>query len=263
MKKSLGRTPLHRYIIAFFGYAGYLGGHLIFPLILIPIWLVSLPFPGASRRFLECSFRAFLAFLTRFYLPFLGVYRIVELSGFDPAREPAVYVANHRSRIDGPLLLGLVGPSGVIMKRSYTETPLYRPFKMHLDFIPVDSTSRTALAAALEKAGQLFSRKKNLVVFPEGTRASTGRMLPFKDIAFRISSTCSVPVIPVIIHTELPFMTKVPGSYVPRFRFAVRVKALPSMATLPNERPAEFAARVERRIARELKKLDCRTFWET
>ena len=106
------------YLTTFLGYLAYFAGHLFFALMIIPIFLALLPFKRSRQSFIVFAFNTYVYFLTRVYLPFLRVYRFKEISGFDTIDRsiPVVYVANHRSRIDGPILLSLLKNTGVVMK---------------------------------------------------------------------------------------------------------------------------------------------------
>ena len=54
----------------------------------------------------------------RRWLPFLGAYRIAEISGLERALavHPMVLVANHRSLMDALLLIGLLPRTGVLIE---------------------------------------------------------------------------------------------------------------------------------------------------
>lgn len=51
--------------------------------------------------------------------------------------------------------------------------------------------------------GILFKDGVHLVTFPEGTRSKTGRLLPFKNGAFKMAHKAEAPVIPFsIVHAN-------------------------------------------------------------
>ena len=253
-------TPL----AAVIGYLFYFSGHLIFTVIVVPLFFVMAPFPRLRRRFIYGVFQWYVFFLSRVYLPFLGVYRLREISGLDRALSagPAVYVVNHRSRMDGPLMLATVPDAAVIIKAAYGRNILYSGFVKHLDFVSVEPGSLSSLAAAVKRAQALLAAGRNMIVFPEGTRSVTGRLLPFRDIAFRLARAAGVPVVPVVLHSDLPFMAKRAGSIFPPRTINFTMRFLEPVRLQQNETLESLAGRVERAIGTQLRELDRGTVWE-
>ncbi len=247
------------------GYIGYGLGGVVFVTLMLPL---SLPFavaPALRARILRLVLRFYCFLLTRAYLPALRLYRVAEVSGYEHSRthQPAVYVANHRGRLDGLLLLGIISNTGVLMKLKYARQPVYSSFVKHLDFVSVDPYSLESLSQALARCKQLLQEGKNLLVFPEGTRASGGKLLPFKDFAFRIASDTGRALVPVAVHSDLPFMAKIRGSHFPKRTFTYRIRFLTPMFRENGETPGDFAERARQALARELGALDKETVWES
>ena len=40
----------------------------------------------------------------------------------------------------------------------------------------------------------------SVMIFPEGTRSTTGDLLPFKDGAFRLAIEAQLPILPLAVH---------------------------------------------------------------
>lgn len=253
-------TPL----AALIGYLFYFSGHVIFTVVVTPVFFVMAPFPRLRQRFIHGIFRWYVFFLSRRYLPFLGVYRVREISGLERARSagPAIYVINHRSRMDGPLMLAALPDSAVLIKAAYGRNILYSGFVKHLDFISVEAGSLGSLATAVQRAEGVLAAGRNVIVFPEGTRSVTGRLLPFRDIAFRLARSADVPVVPVVLHSDLPFMAKRPGSIFPPRTINFTLRCLEPVRLREGEALASLVERVERAIAAQLRELDVGTVWE-
>ncbi len=232
--------------------------------IILPFFLLL----GFSASLKHCILRnifyGYVFFLTRRLLPLLQVYSIVEISGFENLypKKASLYVANHRGRLDALLLLSILKNTHVLIKSSYTRFPIYSAFVKYLDFISIDSESPRTLAAALSKCRELIANGKNLLVFPEGTRASSGRLLPFKELAFRLASDLNIAVFPIIVHSDYPFMAKVPGSIFPKKKLSYTVRRLGPMLPEKNEGPEDFAFCVRDKMAQFIKILDKGTVWE-
>jgi 1-acyl-sn-glycerol-3-phosphate acyltransferase len=236
MRKS-NRPLILTWLLCGIGYAGYGMGGIVFLIVVTPLALLLRPFQRQLSDAVCFVMHHSIRFLTRIYLPLLQVYRIAELSGFDGARPaPAIYVANHRGRLDGLLLLGTVKRAGAIIKSRYAEMPFYGSMVRNCNFVSVDPTSLASLAAAIERSRAILARGISLIVFPEGTRSNGNRMLPFKDFAFKLAIESGVEIVPVIIHSDLAFMAKVTGSYFPRYRFDYCIRFLPPVLPRPAER---------------------------
>jgi 1-acyl-sn-glycerol-3-phosphate acyltransferase len=220
--------------------------------------------PRARDRLIKNLFHGYCEFLTQRLLPAFGIYTINELSGMDglPKKDAFVVVANHRCRIDGPMLLGIFRNTAAVIKEDYARLPIFAPMVRHLDFVSIDQNSIESLSAAMEKSRRLLDAGRCLLIFPEGARAPGGRLLLFKDMAFRLSMEMNVPVVPVVLHTDLPFMAKRPGSIFPKRRMRFVIRVLKPLQSAANERPQDFAGRVRELLARQLKELDKGTAWE-
>jgi 1-acyl-sn-glycerol-3-phosphate acyltransferase len=261
-----GSEPFYPLKIALgcIGYASYFLSKIVFVALIFPVFLILLPFPRAQQLFLQVVTHRFLAFFSRSWLPFLGAYRIAEISGLQPALalRPVILVANHRSFMDALLLIGLLPRTGVLIKSRDTRKLMNGLLARYCDLVSIDRTSLASVAAALEKSRRLLAGGKNLLVFPEGTRARSGSLQHFNRVAFDLALTSRVPVVPVILHTPLPFMAKLPGSIFPRRRNDYRIRFLDPDIPRRDDDANALCDRVHRRMAQELKLLDAGTIWE-
>ena len=264
MKKLIhGIARIFYILLKTIGYSAYFLSAVGFVCVLVPLIVLLGIFPAAQYRFTRTTFAGFLFFLTRLLLPMLQVYAITEISGFEPKlSRGGIFISNHRGRLDALLLLSILKNTGVLIKSKYARFPLYRMFIKYLDFVAIDADSPAGFGAAMGQCIQLLQAGVNILVFPEGTRASSGRLLPFKPFVFKLAIDSGRPVFPVIIHSDCPFMAKRPGSIFPKITFHYTVRCLQAMHPVTAERPMDFAGRVRTRIAAELAPLDHGTVWE-
>ena len=136
----------------------------------------------------------------------------VEVSGREwiPAGQACIFMANHISNLDPPILLSLLPfRSAFFLKRSLLKIPLLG-YGMRLgNFIPVDRDGRPESArASVEYAQSVLALGVNVSTFPEGTRSRTGKMLPFKKGPFFLAMQSGAPVVPVSIWGTETMMTK-------------------------------------------------------
>jgi 1-acyl-sn-glycerol-3-phosphate acyltransferase len=251
-------------VLASLGYASYFLSKIVFVTLIFPVFLVMLPFPRAQQVFLQIVTHRYLGFFSRHWLPFIGAYRIAELSGLERALaiRPVILVANHRSLMDALLLIGLLPRTGVLIKSRDTRKVMNGLLARYFDLVSIDRYSVESVSATIEKSRRLLNEGKNLLIFPEGTRARSGRLQHFNRIAFDLALTARIPIVPVILHTTQPFMAKLPGSIFPRRRNDYRIRFLDPETPGADDDANSLCERIHRRMAQELKQLDAGTIWE-
>jgi 1-acyl-sn-glycerol-3-phosphate acyltransferase len=137
---------------------------------------------------------------------FIGVR--LEVRGFeklDP-RSAYVFVPNHRSHLDiAALLAALPGARFAAKRELFADKGLGPPMRA-LGMIPIDREDPSAARRALDEAAATGGRRISVVIFPEGTRAPAGQMLPFKGGAFVFAIQAQAPVVPVALHNSASVM---------------------------------------------------------
>ena len=105
-------------------------------------------------------------------------------------RGPYILVSNHQSMVDIPMVLGLGAPARVCARAGLFHTPLLGAFF---------SLSRQVRAERLLEDGTAsLGLGLSVVVFPEGTRSTTGAIGRFHTGAFHLAFETGAPVIPVV-----------------------------------------------------------------
>jgi len=259
------KRSFKRYLLTTLGYTFYFWATIGF-IGLLPVILLLMTFSEKVRIFIFSStLGKFVFFLTRIYLPFVKVYNVAEDSYPEQKDNspPVIYVANHRSQLDGPIVLARLKKTGVLMKISYVRSnPAFASFVNYSNFISVDPSSLDSLNTAMKRCKALLSQGQNILVFPEGSRSRSARLQPFKDLAFRLSIETNTPVVPIIVHTTYPIMAKIKNSLYPPEVMRLTIRSLPQIHSQPGERPSDFANRVWKCMADEIKDLDKNTYWE-
>lgn len=240
------------------GYVIYFLGSTFYLLTIFPIALLLAPLPHLQYRFLYGSVHLFLALLTQKILPFLQIYQIHEISGFESLlnNRPAIIVANHRGKLDGPLLLGILNNATVAMKMKYAVIPLYATFVKKLGFLSLDQYSTQNIKNAINQVNQAIAKNRKIIIFPEGTRSASNRILPFKNFAFRVARDHNLPIIPVVIHSNAAFMDKNFSSFFPLKKNHYTIRCLPPIKLKASDTPNIDAARVRKIIIHEIDRIE-------
>jgi 1-acyl-sn-glycerol-3-phosphate acyltransferase len=171
-----------------------------------------------------CGYDKFLFVLSRavmrMILRIAGVrIRLRTAAGVDFSR-PMLWVCNHLSNLDGPLLFSaLPGEPRVLIKSEARRIPLIGLVLKLAGFVFVDRQSPRRRQEALDAAVAMIKIKRcSFLVFPEGTRSRSGHRQDFKKGGFMIALKAGVPVLPV----------KISGSYqlLPPGRIAINAGAV-------------------------------------
>ena len=139
---------------------------------------------------------------SRGILKVTGVSLVVEGLENIPKDTACVFVGNHRSYYDIPLLLAsLDKPHGVLAKEELEKIPLLNRWMKLLGCVFVQRDDLRASVRALNDATAIVESGKSFVIFPEGTRykGEEGGAGEFKAGAFRIAVKTGAPVVPVAI----------------------------------------------------------------
>ncbi len=114
---------------------------------------------------------------------------------------PAVFIGNHTSQFDPPLLISTLPSRPVfIAKKELARVPFLGWVIWLARFIFIDRDRRESALRSLAAAAARIRGGQSLAAFPEGTRSADGRLLPFKKGVFALAFEAGVPVVPLAIH---------------------------------------------------------------
>src|SRR5438045_785239 len=115
------------------------------------------------------------------------------LERLDPGKT-YIFMSNHVSNIDPPLLLPLIPRRTSVMARhELFSYPLLGKTMRLGSLVPVDRGNREAGIAAVRAAAEVISHGINMTIFIEGHRSFDGKLLPFKKGPFYLAEECAVP----------------------------------------------------------------------
>jgi putative phosphoserine phosphatase/1-acylglycerol-3-phosphate O-acyltransferase len=125
------------------------------------------------------------------------------------SHRPAVFVFNHQSAADAPIMAKLLREDFTgIAKKELSRHPIAGPMFKSVGVVFVERADREKALKALEPAVEALKKGTSLVIAPEGTRSETEQLGPFKKGAFHMAMQAGVPVVPVVIHNALDAQPK-------------------------------------------------------
>jgi 1-acyl-sn-glycerol-3-phosphate acyltransferase len=127
----------------------------------------------------------------------------IEVKGSEniPPDGPAIYVSNHQSNFDIPIIYsGLPIPFNWLAKKELFKIPLFGLGMKRNGNIPIDRSNRKTTIHSIIIAAQRIKEGTSVVIFPEGTRTPDGDLQEFKKGALLIAAKAQVPVVPIVIH---------------------------------------------------------------
>ncbi len=114
---------------------------------------------------------------------------------------PVIFMSNHQSNFDILSLLAAMPRRFYwIAKKELFEIPLFGHTMRRGGYIPLDRSDGRKALQSLDEAAATIRQGKSVVLFPEGTRTTDGKLLPFKRGGFILARKAGVPVIPVTIN---------------------------------------------------------------
>lgn len=138
-----------------------------------------------------------------------GVKLIVEGREYIDKNEDYIYITNHQSLFDIPILMQ-AAPSNIrfIYKKSLTKIPIFG-WGMYLGgYIPINREDGREAMKSLRKAAERLKKGISIVIFPEGTRSEDGTLGDFKRGAFVLADEAKAKIVAGTITNSYKILTK-------------------------------------------------------
>lgn len=137
---------------------------------------------------------------SKFHLLIVGAR--VEVIGKEKLDEndPAIYVANHCSHFDIPVLFNKIGFFlHFIAKIELKKIPLFGIGCSMADIIWIDRKNKIKAQQSMKEAGEHIKKGLNVISFPEGTRSKTGEIGMFRKGSFMLAQQAGIDVVPIYL----------------------------------------------------------------
>jgi 1-acyl-sn-glycerol-3-phosphate acyltransferase len=127
-----------------------------------------------------------------------------------PRDRACVYMSNHQSNIDIPILYSLFpGTLRMVAKAELFKVPLWGRAMKEAGFVRVTrSGDRAEAMAAMEECGDAIKSGVNVWIAPEGTRSIDGKVAKFKKGGFILARDSGADIVPVAIDGSRDILPK-------------------------------------------------------
>ncbi|CAA7394406.1 unnamed protein product [Spirodela intermedia] len=125
----------------------------------------------------------------------------ITIKGSEFASTRAIYICNHTSPLDIFLIMwqtpiGTVG----IAKKEIIWYPLFGQLYVLANHLRIDRSNSTAAVESVREAARAVVKNNlSLIIFPEGTRSQSGRLLPFKKGFVHLALQTGLPIVPMVV----------------------------------------------------------------
>lgn len=225
---------------------------LVFVLLGVPAAAVGIPWSALRHNF-ETMYAWGMGTI-RLGLRAAGVKVRVEGEENVPADRPCIFMSNHASNLDPPVLLPVIpGMTSVFLKKELMKIPLLGTAMRMGKFVPVSrGHSREEAVRSVAAAKEALNSGLHITIFPEGTRSLDGKLLPFKKGAFFLAAETGAPIVPTLILGTAAMSPKgtlkiKPGTATVRFLPIVEPEQFTSREALMEAVRARMTAALEAR----------------
>jgi 1-acyl-sn-glycerol-3-phosphate acyltransferase len=173
------------------------------------------------------------------------------------ARRPYIFMVNHQSNLDIPVLVQCLKDFQLrwIAKRELLWVPFFGWAMWATKHVIVDRSDRSGALGSLKRAQERIAGGISVVVFPEGTRSLDGGLQPFKRGGFLLAVKSKTPIVAVTINNS--------GRILPRGDWRVHGGTITVTISAPismqDYRPGslrQLTTTVEQMIAKNLRPVD-------
>jgi 1-acyl-sn-glycerol-3-phosphate acyltransferase len=155
--------------------------------------------------------------LSAIFRPLIALYARRKVDGttnLDGLRPPAIFVANHCSHVDTPLVLRALPwrwrrrtAVAAAADYFYKRRLLAEAVSLAFNTVPVDRSGERVRPDAVSLLDSLLAQNWSLLVFAEGTRSRNGTVGPLQSGAAVLAARHNLAIVPVYVdgtHATMP-----------------------------------------------------------
>jgi len=120
-----------------------------------------------------------------------------------------IYMCNHQSNFDIPVLLAFLPVQfRWLAKAELFKIPVFGHGMRAAGYISIDRSNQVSAFHSISEAAQKIESGVSVMIFPEGTRSSDGKIRSFKKGGFVLAVDSGIPIVPVVVKGTYAIMAK-------------------------------------------------------
>jgi 1-acyl-sn-glycerol-3-phosphate acyltransferase len=125
------------------------------------------------------------------------------------SRIPRIYLTNHQSAFDIFALLSCLPVHfKFVVKQELMKIPLFGATMRSAGYVGIDRDDPRKALKSMHDAAERIKSGASVVIFPEGTRSTDGRIQDFRPGAFHLALKSGYDVVPITINGSYRIMPK-------------------------------------------------------
>lgn len=130
------------------------------------------------------------------YVPGIRV-KVYNKEFLDKIKTPCVFIANHHSYLDIVVSYFTVSQYFIFLgKAELRNAPLFNIFFREMNIL-VDRNKKSSAGVSYTLSAQRIDNGESVFLFPEGGISPNGKLIPFKNGAFRLAIEKQVQLVPI------------------------------------------------------------------
>ncbi|MBZ9688864.1 1-acyl-sn-glycerol-3-phosphate acyltransferase [Clostridium estertheticum] len=115
--------------------------------------------------------------------------------------EPCVFVGNHQSNLDIPVILSSMDRlTGAVAKKEMEKIPVMSYWMRQIHSVFMDRENPREALKSISEGVENLKNGYSMIIFPEGTRSRSNNMGEFKKGSMRLAIKAGVPIIPITFY---------------------------------------------------------------
>jgi len=126
-----------------------------------------------------------------------------------PPNETVVYMANHQSDLDWPIIfMTIPGQYLFLAKKELFDAPVFGTYMRIQKYVPIERDSIRKSLKTYKDIVALIESGNSIVIYPEGTRSYNRQLQKFKSFSFAFLQDARVRVVPIAIDGSIDIQRK-------------------------------------------------------